>query len=363
MRFQLPFHRPALRAACGAMLLSTVLTGCLGLPSVTGALGPQQNQFEQGIRTIDLIFASTRPGEAGEGDGQALPKARFARRSITVPPGHQPGVIERPSILAESRKRHFTLASRSPLGGAVTPLAAEMLAARGDGGRDVLVYVHGFNTDPSEAGFRLAQIVADTGFAGVPVLFTWPSRSSIFGYGADRERATSSRDALERLLVELSVTPGAGRVHIVAHSMGTWLAMEALRQAAIGGQGSLNGKIGEVMLAHPDLDIDVFRAQLARIGRADNISLFVASDDRALALSRRLAGQVRLGAADLTDKATREDVTALGVRVYDLTERGSDTFRHATFADAPQVVRVIGARLKDAPVRDAATAADMAPAL
>jgi esterase/lipase superfamily enzyme len=362
MRFQL--HGPMLRSVCGAMLLGVMLAGCLGLPSMTGALGAREDQSTQGIRSVDLIFASTRPGDVGEGDGQAQPRARFSRRSITVPPGHQPGVIERPSVLAESRKRHFTLADRTPLTGSVSALVAEMLAARGESGRDVLVYVHGFNTDPREASFRLAQIVTDTGFAGVPVLFTWPSRSSIFGYGADRERATSSRDALERLLVDLSAVQGSGRVHIVAHSMGTWLAMEALRQAAIAGQGNLNGKIGEVMLAHPDLDIDVFRAQLARIGRADNISLFVASDDRALALSRRLAGQVRLGAADLTDKATREEVTALGVRVYDLTERGSDTFRHATFADAPQVVRVIGARLKDAPVRDAgATAADMVPAL
>ena len=47
-------------------------------------------------------------------------------------------------------------------------------------GRDVLVFIHGFNNSYDEARLRLTQIVADSNFAGVPVLFTWPSRSSMW---------------------------------------------------------------------------------------------------------------------------------------------------------------------------------------
>ena len=84
--------------------------------------------------------------------------------------------------------------------------------------------------------------------------------------------------------------------------MGTWLAMEALRQSAIAGQAELGGHIGEVMLAAPDIDLDVFRGQMARIGRAARVSVFAAADDRALSVSSTLAGSVR-GSARWTSRA------------------------------------------------------------
>lgn len=220
----------------------------------------------------------------------------------------------------------------------------------------MLVYVHGYNTGFEEAAFRVTQIVADTGFSGAAILFAWPSRNSLFGYGADKEGATAARDALERLLVNLGGNPDVGRVHVLAHSMGTWLAMELLRQASISGNASLGGKIGSVMLAAPDLDLDVFRSQVARIGRADNISLFVASDDRALQISSRLAGsRARVGALDLADSRHRDEITSLGVRIYDLTgiKEAADYFRHGAYAEAPQIVKVIGSRLTEARVVEA----------
>ena len=43
----------------------------------------------------------------------------------------------------------------------------------------------------------------------------------------------------------------------MAHSMGTWLAVETLRQMAIR-DGRVPVKIQQVILASPDLDVDVF---------------------------------------------------------------------------------------------------------
>jgi esterase/lipase superfamily enzyme len=68
---------------------------------------------------------------------------------------------------------------------------------------------------------------------------------------AAKESATIARDALSKLLRRLSELPDVGRVHILAHSMGAWLAMEALRENAISGSPDLNGKLGDVMLAAP----------------------------------------------------------------------------------------------------------------
>jgi esterase/lipase superfamily enzyme len=163
----------------------------------------------------------------------------------------------------------------------------------------VLVYVHGFNTDYDEAAFRVVQVAADGGFRGTHVLFTWPSYRRVLAYGGDREVATASRDALDKLLTDIGRTPGVGRIHILAHSMGAFLTMEALRQVSIAGNGELGGRLGEVILAAPDLDVEVFRQQMARISRPSRISLFVQSDDRALAVSSTVAwDRQRVGALE-----------------------------------------------------------------
>ena len=44
--------------------------------------------------------------------------------------------------------------------------------------------------------------------------------------------------------------------------MGNFLFVETLRQATIRGNGRFGGKLGQVMLAAPDIDIDVFRRQM-----------------------------------------------------------------------------------------------------
>jgi esterase/lipase superfamily enzyme len=48
-------------------------------------------------------------------------------------------------------------------------------------------------------------------------------------------------------------------VSLLAHSMGGRLAMEAIRHMAIR-NGRINGRIRSIMLATPDIDIDVAMA-------------------------------------------------------------------------------------------------------
>ncbi|MHB2169760.1 alpha/beta hydrolase [Alsobacter sp. R-9] len=343
--------RMAIVAALGVSGLG--LAGCAGtMDTVTGSTGLfSKAQAAQG-RTVQMYVASTRKSNRDAGSGETLKAARFSSTSISIPPGHEPGVIERPTITPESRSRHFTVVGdRRIEPDAFQQDLAAQLSGRIGPSRDVLVFVHGYNVSYDEARFRLAQIVNDGGFTGVPVLFTWPSRSQILAYGSDKESATASRDPLEKMLQDIAATPGVGRVHILAHSMGTWLAMEALRQSAIAGKADLGGRIGEVMLAAPDIDIDVFRAQMQRVGSAARVSVFAAADDRALSVSSKLAGsRTRLGALDLDNKDHVNELAGLNVRVYDLKGAGSsDIFRHGTFAEAPQVVRSIGAQLAEAP--------------
>ena len=58
----------------------------------------------------------------------------------------------------------------------------------------------------------------------------WPSKAGLFDYAYDRDSAMFSRDDFEHVLSSIVSAPSASRVHIVAHSMGTMLALESLRQ-------------------------------------------------------------------------------------------------------------------------------------
>jgi esterase/lipase superfamily enzyme len=331
-----------------ALALAPALGGCVsdGITMVNGhannavsyVLGPGGEPARG-----QLFIASMRRGEDGT-DGEGHPG--FSLESISVPANHRVGAIERASFGGPDSKRHFALLShRSMEEGEFLSEIAAHVSGRVGVSSDILLYVHGFNTSLDEARFRIAQIVADAHFTGVPALFAWNSKGELFAYESDKESATVARDGLEKLIVDLSHTPGVGRVHILAHSMGSWLTMEALRSISISGHPDLDGKLGEVMLAAPDIDLNVFERQVARLD-PKHVSIFVANNDRALSLSSRIAGdRRRLGAMDPTNPRDKAELDRLGVTVHDISSFSTDFVGHGAFAEAPDVVRLIGAQL------------------
>ncbi|MCY1376094.1 hypothetical protein D9M69_635620 [compost metagenome] len=93
---------------------------------------------------------------------------------------------------------------------------------------------------------------------------------------------------MESLFQYLAADEEVKEVSILAHSMGNWLTLEALRQMAIRND-RLPAKFKNVMLAAPDVDVDVFRSQIEDMGdQRPRFTLFVSQDDRALAFSRRV---------------------------------------------------------------------------
>ena len=149
------------------------------------------------------------------------------------------------------------------------------------------------------------------------------------------------------MLRTLANDPAVGEITVLAHSMGNWVALEALRQMAIR-DGKIAPKIKGIVLAAPDVDFDVFRSQIAAIGKAHPpITMFVSQDDEALALSQRLWGDVvRAGAIEPGREPYRTDLADEGITAIDLSQVSSgDPLNHATFAQSPQVVRLLGERL------------------
>ena len=213
--------------------------------------------------------------------------------------------------------------------------------------KHVLVFVHGFNNKFEDAVYRFAQIVHDSGTDAVPVLFTWPSRGSVLAYGYDRESSTYSRDQLESVLRQLAADPAVGEVSVLAHSMGNWLLLESLRQMAIR-DGRISPKIKNVLLAAPDVDVDVARTQIADMGPdKPAFALFVSRTDKALALSADLHGAPdRLGSINPLDPSYRAMLEKDRIAVFDLSELNkAGSINHDTFATSPEIVELIGSRL------------------
>ena len=119
--------------------------------------------------------------------------------------------------------------------------------------RDVLIYVHGFNQSFQQATLDAARLADGVKFRGETIVFTWPSREKLLDYIHDRDSAMWSRDALENMLAELIRHPAVNNIHLVAHSMGTMVSVEALRQihARFGETAAL--KMGAIVLASPDI--------------------------------------------------------------------------------------------------------------
>ncbi len=330
-------------------LSACVSTGVTTIADGVGAVGTFVAGAPDGVaQPVQMFVASTRKGERGAAsEASSDGPVAHSLVTISVPPVHQAGSIERPNLGSQNTNYHFAVTGRRSLDeDAFNNEIASHISGRIGSSRDVLLYVHGFNTGFDEARFRLAQIVFDARFGGVPVLYTWASKGSVFAYGADRETAMASRDGLEHLMLALAREPDVGRVHILAHSMGAWMAMEALRENAIAGHPDLDGHLGEVMLAAPDIDATVFRQQMARIGAGAHVSILVASNDRALSVSSLLANErPRLGALDPNAPADRALIESLGVQVRDLSGDQVGLIGHSTYANAPDVIAAIGAQL------------------
>lgn len=203
-------------------------------------------------------------------------------------------------------------------------------------GRDTLLFVHGYNQTFEAAAYDAAQLSAGIGFQGNSALFAWPSKGGLLDYGYDRESALLARDPLADALAALLQDPFGAKVNIVAHSMGTLVTLEALRSYRDRYQDSGLERLGALVFAAPDIDIDVFKAGLAKLGRfRDKMVVITATNDRALDLSRRLAGGERAGALPASA------LEGLGVKVIDATEFASGFIRHDVFVANADVRAVI----------------------
>jgi esterase/lipase superfamily enzyme len=361
-RLRLPDAKASVaqRLSLVAALIAASLAGACGARPETGFLAPIVEPAA-GATSHTILVATTRKRDERPGTlfgGERAKPLDFARIDISVPATHKPGEIEWASTAPGDPKTDFVVRQAGYLEGEnafVRSLNAQ-LAMRPRGSRKVLLFIHGYNTMFAEGLYRFAQVVHDAKSPAVPVLFTWASRGALTQYVYDTNSATSARDDLERT-IRLAFASDAEQVNILAHSMGNWVTVEALRQIKISGQLPQMSKLGAIFLAAPDIDIDVFKSQMQRFGKPRKPFYIVLSkDDQALRASNFIAGgQGRLGA-----DANTAELAALGAVVIDLTDvKATDSSHHGKFAQlaeiAPQLERALAHGVHRAPSPGGAT--------
>ena len=345
-----PFAAP--RAARGRSLRAPPFAALLFvLIALAACASPRQGALvpvaaaPPGSARVAMLVATTRErtdapgvlftGERGEG-------VSYQDIVVSVPPQRDVGSVR---WGAGDPTRDFSVLSETALAQKDFLRALARLTPRS--GR-VLVFIHGYNVGFETAVFHFAQLTHDMNGGFAPILFSWPSRGRLLDYVYDRESANFSRTDLADVLRAVVRNPGVKDVVVIAHSMGAWLATESLRQMALE-DGRVPKKISNLILASPDLDLDVFRRQVQEMGpERPLITVFVSRNDKALRVSSLLAGGIaRVGAIDLTDPDKIAELeSARGVVVLDLTAlRTSDRLNHSKFSTSPEVVRLLGDRL------------------
>jgi esterase/lipase superfamily enzyme len=226
---------------------------------------------------------------------------------------------------------------------------AEMLARTRV--KEVYISVHGVNNQHTDSISRIAQIWHFFGREGVPIAYSWPAGSpGLKQYMYDRESSEFTVYHLKEALQLIASCPEVERVNIIGHSRGTDVVSSALRElhieyVAAGKVPEAELKLGTVVLAAPDLDIEVAlqRNATVQVGRdAERFALYVGGEDKLLRLSKWIFGGMgRFGDANTASMFTAEELQALrdakSPEVIDAQISDPGSFGHDYFVSNPAV--------------------------
>lgn len=331
-----------------ALSAPVILAACAAPSSVIGVDNPSDPVARAaGVHLHKLFIATTRqksPDSTVYFSGERAWETSFAQVTASIPPNHQVGEIERPRGKIPDPEKEFALIDPA-LFASEREFVVHLnraLMAKPRGQRNILVFIHGYNNSLNGALMRTAQFVEDSGFQGVPVLFSWASRGKPLEYVYDMNSALLARNHLIRLF-ELMQKTRAERFDVLAHSMGNLLLVETIRQIEIANRFHASDKLGTVVMAAPDIDVDLFADTLMRLdANARRFYVLVSKDDKALRYARLIAGGI-----DRAGDADARQLSQLGVIAIDLTNvHDPSTLHHDTFADSPEVVQMIGNRMR-----------------
>ncbi len=203
--------------------------------------------------------------------------------------------------------------------------------------RALIININGFR-ERFPSALRKTAFLAHVLDVNAPILvFDWPGDqgSNPFGYRRAQGIARESGAELAALLQLITTELAPDRLSVIANSMGGEVVVEAFaRLAAYAEFANRAPLISHVVLTAPDVSHAEFGARFETYFRrlADNMTVYVSSNDRALLMSRILNRERRLGESTAhpemlaqldSDSAALEAATDQGLealKVYEMLD-------------------------------------------
>lgn len=325
------------------LLLAILIVVAPALASCASLSSYAMPALARGVPVVQPIFvASARAiepdGSYGSGRSELL---SYAQYEVSIPPNRSPGMVARSSFGKPNPSTEFAVVGHEQFAGAGAFDKAITTHATGKygGAAEALVYVHGFNSSFSDSILQFAQIGHDLEIPAAKVLFSWPSEDKLFAYIHDLDSMAFARDGLERTLEDLA-NSGVKRIVLLGYSMGAALVVETLHQMKLSGSPRFFSKLGGVVLLSPDMDVDLFRIQAARMGQLPQpFVIYGSRDDSALNMFSRILmeDKPRLGALPDPRLLKGLDLTFIDVRNVPRTPQTG----HLVVATSPAMIAAI----------------------
>jgi esterase/lipase superfamily enzyme len=290
--------------------------------------------------TDRAVAGSDSKGPTFSGEPDANGQMHYGEVSVSIPRDHRMGELEGPSIwrleFKEDASKYVTLQSVEPEDESVFMKGVSDRVGHSQK-KEVLVFVHGFNTSFADASRRTAQLAYDMAFDGPTILYSWPSQGSMnpIAYNKDGRNAALTAPHLEEFLKLVVAKSGATTVDIIAHSMGNRPVTQALHDFALENPGMKKPMFNQVALMAPDVDAALFKQMSAQMEHsASRITLYASSRDAALKVSEVFAGYQRAGEG-LPNLLVVPGMDTVDASAVDTSLLG---FYHSYFADSTTVL-------------------------
>jgi len=265
-------------------------------------------------------------------------------------------IVERPEESAEREEKSQTFRRMLIDQLALTPR------------KEVFLYVHGYHNSFEDAAFAMGELWHFLGRIGVPFIYTWPAGyPGLFGYTYDRESSEFTVYHLRRVLTFLASLPEVEKINVIAHSRGTDVAVNALRELTIAARAAgidprEKLKINNFIIAAPDIDLAVAEQRIAgdKLPLAvKRFTIYTSPEDKAIGFARKLFQSPRgrvgtFGPENVTErmrlamefgKGNMAIVQFLGAS--DAFSDMGDSYGHSYFRNAPTVSSDVVLMLRD----------------
>lgn len=292
-------------------------------------------------RTAEKFYTSTPSADIAYGKTVvSIPRPRDRK------PGDFPvpaGFYDRDwtGALVYDEKSHVTLLRIAPM--TREAFLADLRAQPND---SAIVFVHGFNVTFADAARRAGQLKYDLGIQGPAVMYSWPAgMGSFLAYYKEGEHMAAEirSGRFARFLTDLRETLGAGRVTVIAHSMGSRLLAATLTKLAAENPPEA-AKFNGVVFAAADVESGAFARQAPAWTKvARGVTLYASYNDLAMKASQ-VANPTESARAGYTGTiALAEGLISVDASAAE--DEFSD--RHSYFADGllPDIKSILRFRL------------------